>query len=202
MGSRERSCFVIPGPSYRSRLWRRFSIMQAIWPSRSNGTNLIYYVTDANWSLWQTARRLVLHRQVQILTSKHTEYFLISAMVFLWHHCIWNPVTSYSGFMHVYPGSPGWLIVPEPTLISGTGTEGQRLLPFITWLGSSKMYFMRLPRGNCGRVLVILSDGQLTYTAFCLLSHCILLFSAISFASWDHLPQNNTCIQIFVSDSF
>lgn len=108
--------------------------------------------------------------QMQILTSKHTEYFLISAMVLLWHHCIWNPATSWSGFMHVYPGSPGWLVVPEPTIISGTGTDGQRLLPFITWVGSSKMYFMRLPRGNCGRVLVIPSDGQLTYAAFCLLS--------------------------------
>ena len=62
MRSTERSCYVIPGPSYRSRLWAGFSIMQAMWPRRSHSTNLIYYVTNANCSLWQTARRLVLHR--------------------------------------------------------------------------------------------------------------------------------------------
>ena len=148
--------------------------MQAIWPRRSNGTNLIYYVTDANWSLWQTARRLVLHRPN---ADPHLKTHGI-----LLDFCYGTSLTPlYMKPCHILirihacvPRSPGWLVVPEPTLISGTGTDGQRLLPFITWVGSSKMYFMRLPRGNCGRVLVIPSDGQLTYAAFCLLS---LLFT-------------------------
>lgn len=83
---------------------------------------------------------------------------------------------------------------------SGTETNGHMLLPFITWVDSSKRYFVRLLKSHHQRVTH--SDIQLIYADFYLFSLRILLSISINLAFWDYLPHNATCIQISVSGTY
>lgn len=73
---------------------------------------------------------------------------------------------------------------------SDTETDGHMFLPCITWVDSFERCFIRLPRSNRKhqRVIVVHSDVQLIYRAFCVLSLLHFTFRIYQFGFLRLLP--------------